>query len=428
MLKHVPVPAPQSLTPRAREFAYPDIGAAAASASIDELDQRWPLQPALLMQRASEETGLHDFGPEPFLEPLQRLSASLRDEVDLNAAGRENAYRRLMNILVTRLRLQALWEKRPEILSLPVPRPIFVVGLPRSGTTFLQWLLARDASLRHAPFWELLFPLPFGDPEAPVSQPDPRIAAAHAALDQLHRIAPEMSKMHQLEAEEPEEEIALLSLGFCSMAFEWSFAVPSYVDYYRRADHTAGYAYFRRVLQTLQWLRGGEQWVLKAPMHMENLKPLLTVFPDALIVQTHRDPATTTVSLSSLTCYGIRNYFDHPNPLLVGRNMSAIIERLLRGICAMRDANPTDPRYVDVHFRDLTADPIGTVRRIYAAAGKTLDAAAEQAMRQWIDGSQRGRIGGHAYSAEDFGIDLAARREALKFYTERYQVPEDRKA
>ncbi|MDB5968028.1 MAG: hypothetical protein JWQ90_478 [Hydrocarboniphaga sp.] len=426
MLKHVPVPAPDSLTPRAREFAYPQIDTADEIVAGSELERRFPLDPQSLMQRAREETGLLDFGPDPFLEPLTALCDSLSREVDLNAGGRENAYRRLMTILVTRLRLEALWRQRPEILNLPVPKPIFVVGLPRSGTTFLQWLLARDASLRHAPFWELLFPLPFGDPEAPVSQPDPRIAAAHAALDRLHRIAPEMTKMHQLEAEEPEEEIALLSLGFCSMAFEFSFAVPSYVDYYLRADHTAGYAYFRRVLQTLQWLRGGEQWVLKAPMHMENLKPLLAVFPDALIVQTHRDPVTTTVSLASLTCYGIRNYFDHPNPLLVGSNMVAIIERLLRGICDARKAG--DPRYVDVHFRDLTADPIGTVRRIYAACGKTLDAAAETAMRDWIQTSQRGKPGGHTYSAEDFGIDMAQRRQALSFYTERFGVPEDRRA
>jgi hypothetical protein len=424
VLKDVPVPPPHDLTIRGRTFAYPEIST--APMSPDEIDRRWPLDPKILMSRAMAQTGLTDFGNEPFEAPLRKLCDSLAQEVDLNAAGRENAYHRLMNILVTRLRLQALWQKHPEILELPVRAPIFIVGLPRSGTTFLQWLLARDTTLRHAPFWELMFPLPFGDPEGPIAQPDPRIAAARAALDKLHAAAPEMEKMHQLDAEEPEEEIALLSLSFCSMAFEFSFAVPSYVDYYRRSDHTAGYAYFRRVLQTLQWLRGGEQWVLKAPMHMENLKPLLTVFPDALIVQTHRDPVTTTVSLASLTCYGIRNYFDHPNPLLVGSNMVAIIERLLRGICDARKAD--DGRYVDVHFRDLTADPIGTVQRIYAACGKTLQPDDERAMRTWIETSQRGKHGGHAYSAEDFGIDMAERRRALRFYTERFAVPEDRRA
>lgn len=424
MLKDVPVPPPQDLTVRGRAFAYPETGI--APMPPEEMDHRWPLDPQILMARATAQTGLSDFGSEPFELPLQALCASLACEVDLNAAGRENAYQRLMNILVTRLRLAALWQKHPEILGLPVRAPIFIVGLPRSGTTFLQWLLARDATLRHAPFWELMFPLPFGEPGAPIMQPDPRIAAARAALHKLHATAPEMVKMHQLEAEEPEEEIALLSLGFSSMAFEWSFAVPSYVDYYRKADHTAGYAYFRKVLQTLQWLRGGEQWVLKAPMHMENLKPLFSVFPDALIVQTHRDPVTTTVSLASLTCYGIRNYFDHPNPLLVGRNMASIIERLLRGICDARQAG--DPRYVDVHFRELTSDPIGTVQRIYAARGKALNPADETEMRKWIETRQREHAGGHAYSAADFGIDVAERRRALNFYTQRFGVPDDRAA
>lgn len=418
MLKHVPVPAPEQLTDRGRAFAYPEK--AASSVDAEQLDRDWPLDPEILKTRAREQTGLQDFGPEPFGEPLRILCNSLRDEVDLNADGRENAYRRLMNILVTRLRLQDLWTRRPEILDQPVEAPIFIVGLPRSGTTFLQWLLARDSRLRSAPFWELMFPLPFGDPEAPVPQPDPRIAAARQALDKLHAIAPEMVKMHQLEAEEPEEEIALLSLGFCSMAFEWSFSVPSYVEWYRKADHTAGYAYFKRVLQTLQWLRGGGRWSLKAPMHMENLDALLSVFPDAIIVQTHRDPVAATVSLSSLTCYGIRNYFDHPNPLLVGSNISAAIERLLQGICAARGDN--DPRYVDIHFRELMSDPITMVRRVYAATGDTPSAEAEQRMRDWIAANPRGKHGGHEYAAEDFGIDLAERKRALAFYTERFGV------
>ncbi len=419
MLKNTPIPPPEQLTPRGREFAYPKSSAAAAI-SAEEMAQRWPLDPSKLKAIAAQETGLRDFGPGPLDEPLGHLCASLEQEVDLNAHGRESAYRRIMNILVTRLRLQELWTHHPEILELPVRAPIFIVGLPRSGTTFLQWLLARDTSLRHAPFWELMFPLPFGNPEAPVADPDPRIAAAHQVIDKLHEVAPDMMKMHQLDAEEPEEELALLALGFSSMSFEWSFAVPGYVHWYRNADHTEGYAYFRRVLQTLQWLRGGEQWVLKAPMHMENLGPLLTAFPDAVVVQTHRDPVTATVSLSSLTCYGIRNYFDHPNPLLVGSNISAIVERLLQGICDYRKDG--DARYIDIQFRELMADPIGMVRRIYAACGKSLDADAETAMRQWIAANPRGQHGGHDYAAEDFGIDMAERRRALKFYTDRFQV------
>lgn len=418
MLKSVALPPPEALTPRARAFAYPPVTAAAMPAA--ELDARWPLQPELLKDRAREQTGLADFGPGPLDEPLQRLCQSLRDEVDLNAAGRENAYQRLQSILVTRLRLQALWQRHPEIFDEAIERPIFIVGLPRSGTTYLHWLLARDPGLRHAPFWELLFPLPFGEATDPQPQPDPRIAAARAALDRLHSAAPELAHMHQLDAEEPEEELALMSLGFSSMAFEWSFAVPGFVEWYRNADHREGYACFRRVLQTLQWLRGGGQWVLKAPMHMENLDALLAIFPDALLVQTHRDPVATTVSLSSLTCYGIRSYFDHPNPWLVGANIGAIIERLLRGICDFRGDG--DPRFVDVHFDELMRDPMQAVARIYAAAGRPLSAEAEARMRQWLDSRESQRGGRHDYAAEDFAIDLAERRRALAFYTERFGV------
>lgn len=418
MLKSVPLPPPDAMTPRARAFAHPDTIAAPLPAA--ELDRRWPLQPDALKALARKQTGLDDFGPGPLDEPLTQLCTSLREEVDLNAAGRENACQRLLNILVTRLRLQDLWQRHPEILDAPVERPIFIVGLPRSGTTYLHWLMARDPGLRHAPFWELLFPLPFGDAAAPPPQPDPRIAAARAALDRLHAAAPDMAHMHQLDAEEPEEELALMSLGFSSMAFEWSFAVPGFVDWYRRADHTEGYAVFRRVLQTLQWLRGGGQWVLKAPMHMENLDALLKVFPDAVLVQTHRDPVATTVSLSSLTCYGIRNYFDHPNPWLVGENIGAIIERLLRGICDFR--RDGDPRFVDVHFHDLMRDPMAAIERIYAVAGRRMEPAAESTMRQWLASRGSQRSGRHDYAAEDFAIDLDERRRALAFYIDRFAV------
>lgn len=425
MLKNIPVPPPEQLTARGRDFAYPSSLASDANA-LREAEQRYTLDPQQLMQLAREQTSLTDFGLEPFAEPLRVLCASLRDEVDLNAAGRENAHRRILNLLVTRLRLQDLWTRYPQILNQSVSAPIFIVGLPRSGTTYLQRLMARDSTLRWSPFWELMFPLPFGQADAPVAQPDPRIAAAQAALDRLFQVAPEMMKMHEIAAEEPEEEIALLSLGFSSMAFEWSFAVPSYVDYYKRADHTEGYAYFKRVLQTLQWLRGSGQWLLKAPMHMENLDEIMKVFPDAVIVQTHRDPVTATVSLSSLTCTGIRNYFDHPNPLVVGDYISSAVERLLNGINAYRQANPQQP-VVDIQFRELMADPLTMVRRVYAVCGKTLAAEDETRIRAYLDAHPRHKNGGHEYSADDFGIDLDERYRALSFYMQRYQVPAERR-
>jgi hypothetical protein len=381
------------------------------------------LDAAALIAQAQQDTRLRDFGPEPLHEPLRHLCESLRHEVPLSAAGRESARRRLLALLATRLRLQDLWRRRPEILALPVEAPWFIVGLPRSGTTFLHRLLACDAGLRSAPLWEIMNPLPLADIEAPQPQPDPRIAIAEQALAALHRVAPGLQAMHEMQAEAPDEELNLLALGFCSMGFEFSFGVPSYVRWYAQQDHRDGYRLFRKVLQTLQWLRGGRHWVLKAPSHMEQLAPLLEVFPDATVIQTHRDAVTATVSLASLTCHGVHAYFDQPDPLRVGSGMSAAVERLLRAIA--RDRVDGDPRFVDVQFGQLMADPLAVVRRIYAGASRELGAPAEHAMRGWLAENTRGRHGAHAYAARDFGIDLAERHAALAFYHQRFGVPLD---
>ena len=389
-----------------------------------------PLDADTLIAQARRDTGLHDFGSEPLHEPLQRLCESLRREVPLSTAGRISAERRLLALLATRLRLQDLWRRRPEILELPVPAPCFIVGLPRSGTTFLHRLLACDPGLRSAPLWEIMNPLPLGEiePAPPPSQSpsperDPRIALAEQALAALHRAAPELQAMHEMEAEAPDEELNLLALGFCSMGFEFSFGVPSYVRWYAQQDHRDGYRLFKKVLQTLQWLRGGRHWVLKAPSHMEQLGPLLEVFPDATVIQTHRDAVTATVSLASLTHHGVRNYFDEPDAQRVGTAMSAAVERLLRGID--RDRAASDPRFVDVMFAELMADPFAVARRLYAAAGREFTAEAEQAMRRWQAEHRRGRHGAHSYAARDFGIDPDERHAALAFYHRRFGVPLD---
>ena len=381
------------------------------------------LDPSTLITQAGRDTGLYDFGPEPLHEPLRRLCDSLHHEVPLSAAGRESARRRLLALLATRLRLQDLWRRRPEILALPVEAPWFIVGLPRSGTTLLHRLLACDPGLRSAPLWEIMNPLPLADIETPQPHPDPRIAIAEQALAALHRVAPGLQAMHEMEAEAPDEELNLLALGFCSMGFEFSFGVPSYVRWYAQQDHRSGYRLFRKVLQTLQWLRGGRHWVLKAPSHMEQLAPLLDVFPDATVIHTHRDAVTATVSLASLTCHGVQAYFDAPDPLRVGSGMAAAVERLLRAI--VRDRVDGDPRFVDVQFGALMVDPFDGVRRIYAAAGRELGASAEEAMRRWLAEHRRGRHGTHAYAARDFGIDLAERHAALAFYHRRFGVSLD---
>jgi Sulfotransferase family len=427
MLRAAPLPPLETLTPRAREFAAPELTPAAqaalAKARADESGTALDFSPTALMAAAQHATGLENFGAAPLLEPLTVLCRSLNEELEFHALGRSYVRQQLLGLLTTRLRFEALWARRPEILDLPVERPIIIIGLPRSGTTILHRLLSQDPAKRFSPFWEQVMPLPFGDPEATQPEPDPRRARVAGSIEVVNTIAPDLKNMHELLVDEPDEDLSLLLFAFASMQFEWSYRVPSYSKFYQATDQTEGYRYFKKVLQTLQWLRGGERWVLKAPQHLEQLAPLLTIFPDATLVQTHRDPVPAIISLASLTTYGGRRYYDHPNPIAVGEDIAAIVERLLRK--GMEDRPAHDPRFVDIQFADLIANPIGMVRRIYAASGDALSSEAEARMRAWGADNRQEKHGRHDYDAADFGFDLADLRRRVATYQARYDVPTD---
>lgn len=427
MLKATPLPPDHELTERARSFAYPELTEAARDAIAAAEGRAATLQitPDALMAAARARTGFSDFGTAPLVQPLTALTRSLNDDIELHALGRVYLWEQLVGLLSTRLRLEDLWKRHPEILELPVERPIIVIGLPRSGTTILHRLLARDPAKRASPFWEQVMPLPLGDLDAAQPTPDPRRAVIQNSIDTLYTLAPDMVSMHEVLVDEPDEDITLLIFAFASLQFEWSYRVPGYSSAYQATDQTEGYRYFRKVLQTLQWLRGGERWVLKAPQHLEQLGPLLEVFPDATFVQTHRDPVSAIISLSSLTTYGSRRYFTHPNPHATGRHIASIVERLLRR--GVEDRPENDSRFVDVLFADFLADPIGVVRRIYAAAGDELSPQAEAAMSAWIADNRQEKHGPHDYAAEDFGLDVADLRRRFQFYQDRFGVPADRR-
>lgn len=383
------------------------------------------LETAPLLEQAVAETGLDDFGDLGFVERLDVLLGGLRAEAGLGSFGVVSNHTLVLGLLKSRLALQDLLTRHPEIRAVPVDRPIFIVGLPRTGTTHLHNLMSADPGLRSLPYWESLEPVLLPAEQPAPGEPDPRIARTQVAVDMVDAAMPLFKRMHEMTVDHVHEEIQLLAIDFSSMLFETTALVPLWRDYYLAHDQTRHYEYLRLVLQALTWLRGGERWVLKSPQHAEQLGPLLRVFPDATFVVTHRDPVSVTASVVTMITYGQRMSVDHPDPIASGRYWSSRVEDLLRGCARDRDLLP-DARTIDVPFHEYMADDIATVERIYAVADRPFTDETRVAMSTFMAAHPRGRHGTVVYDLTDFGLDPAERRRALQFYAERFGTERER--
>jgi hypothetical protein len=325
----------------------------------------------------------------------------------------------LLQLLKNRLLIGDLLRRHPEIRDIEIRRPIVVCGLPRTGTTHLHNLLGADPALRSLPYWESLEPvLPESERPAP-GEPDPRRARTEMALDVLNTALPYFKRMHEMTVDHVHEEIQLLAIDFSTMLFETLAPVPSWAAHYDARDQTPSYEYLRTVLQVLQFLRGGERWVLKSPQHLGQFTPLLRVFPDATFVVTHREPVSVTVSLATMISYSSRMALETVDPAALGRYWSARVEDLFRACVRDRDLLPAD-RSLDVHLDDLVADDVGTVARVYETADQPFTDEARAAIAAFGEAHPRGRHGTVVYDAAAVGVDPAERGEALAFYAERF--------
>jgi hypothetical protein len=376
--------------------------------------------PALLDQ-ARAETGLDDFGPGDFRERLDVLVESFATEAGLNPLGRINACGLLLTLLKNRLLVEDLVRRHPEILDVEIDRPIVICGLPRTGTTHLHNLMSADVALRSLPYWESLEPVLAASEQPPPGEPDPRIARTDAALGFINNALPYFKRMHEMTTWHVHEEIQLLAIDFSTMLFETVAPVPSWRAYYQSHDQTSSYRYLRKLLQVLQWQRGGDRWVLKSPQHLEQFGPLATVFPDATYVVTHRDPVAVTVSLATMIAYSRRLSAADPDPRIIGRYWSARIEDMLRACVKDREILPAE-RSIDVRFDDFMADDVAMVERIYDLAGQPFTAGTRAAMDAFMVEHPRGRHGAVLYDADQLGIDAGELRLALAFYSERFCV------
>ncbi|HZS37448.1 MAG TPA: sulfotransferase [Polyangia bacterium] len=392
---------------------------------------RGPLRTSLdersLFRAAERKCGLTDFGEPSFREPLARLLAAVEDEASLHPIGRLITRTRLVAALCTRARLEALFARHPEIAREPVARPIVILGLPRTGTTLLHRLLASDPRIRALASWEALAPAPLDGP----NERQRRIAAAVRAEKALAYMAPDFFAVHPIAALAPEEDVLLLDLAFRSTVAESTLRVPSFAAWLEEQDQSPAYRYLARALQALQWQRrpdgahGG--WVLKTPHHMEWIDELDAVFPDALFVWTHRDPAEVVPSFCSMIAHGRGVFSDVVDPHEIGASWLRKGARMMDRAMDAR-ARLGERRFVDVRYRELMKDPIGVTRAIEERAGMPWSAAVEARLAATLAVEKQHRHGVHRYRLEDFALADADVDRAFARYRDRFPPDADKRA
>ena len=376
--------------------------------------QRTPLLAVDLIETAKRRCGLEDFGGGDFFEAISRLLESCHRESRLNLIGKIALRSDLLRTLCSRLLMEEDRQIYPGIARQEIREPLFIVGLPRSGTTLLHTLLAADPEHRVPLTWEVMTPSPpTGDHE------QRRIQRATQSCNYLDWLAPTFRHVHAVGAELPQECVGLMTPSFMSDQFDTMYYVPSYRAWFFRQDLLPAYEYHRRFLQHLQFRRSARRWVLKAPTHMSALPTLLSVYPDALFVQTHRQPLEAMASVSSLITILRRVFSDAVDPLVVCRDAVQYWSQTLDTFLQERDRLP-HKRICDLDFLEIRRDPIAAVRRIYKHFGWLLSPETEQRMRVVLARQSREQYGNHRYDLSQFGFDPAEGARAFAAYCEQF--------
>ena len=391
------------------------MASAFAETRSDEVD----LSEEGLLTLASQRTGLSDFGEgDGFREGLRALLTMYTTTARLTPQGRKATQRRLVELLANRTLVAQAFREHPEVRERPVRSPMYLTGLPRTGTSALFNALGADPSSRPLLYWEGKHPDPLRAP-SPGAE-DPRLVALREAIARAQQKNPEFTKIHEVHADAPEECIQLLAhtLGGVQMGIEP--LISPYREWFERQDLRAPYAYYADLLRLVDWQRPGKRWLLKSPAHLWALDVLATMFPDACIVQTHRDPIPVVASYCSMMLAMMRGR-EGVDPLELGPTVLEYLARSAeRGMAARDRSDPA--RFVDVRYKEFVKDPLGTVAKIYDAFRLELTPAAEKAMRAHIESHPQNKHGTHDYSLEQFGLTAEMVKKRLAAYVERFQV------
>ena len=386
-----------------------------------------------LHRAAQSRAGSGDYGAWNFAEPLDRLLKSYRDEARLTTLGRITARELVVSLLDNLLRMETERTANPAIERQRIVAPVFIIGLPRTGTTHLHGLLSEDPDNRAPATWEVMFPAAARTP----AEIERTRAETGQRLGWANRLAPEFMRIHPIAPDLPQECIAITAQVFMSIQFHTTHDVPSYQDWFEEAPQALGFDFHRRFLQHLQAkttaMDGGgaanagaicgrgSRWVLKAPGHLFALEGLLQRYPDARIVHTHRDPTRVIASMASHATVLRKAFSDDADPHTIAVDWADRWARALDRFLAVRDRAP-QAQFLDVDFAAIESDPLGTVERVYDFLGWRVTTEARAAMERFLAANPKNKHGVHSYTLEQFGLSRATEIARFRKYSERFQI------
>lgn len=370
-----------------------------------------------ILDKAARAAGF-SFADDAMTEGLDRLIASLEADSGLNPFGAFALNRTIQRMAESRFRVEKAIAGRPEILEEPITEPVFIIGMPRSGTSILQALLFRDAAHRSPLSWECLLPYPAPTPDDYLD--NDRIAAIRKEFDQIFKLVPDFRKKHYMEADSPQECVGVTALNFTSFQYIATAYLPGYHEWFvDEANQLANLRWHKRFLQFLQ--SGGvrrTRWLLKSPVHLMRLKALFEVYPDARVIVPHRHPSSVVPSLTSLVSSMRSLYSDTESVERTGREQLRLWAGYFDRFLSARQALNREGQIVDLAFDDFVDDQMGVVKRIYDRFGWRLDEASATHMQAFLESERKDKHGRHEYSLDMFGLESAEIENHFSGYLE----------
>ncbi len=388
----------------------------AATTSVDEV-----------VTRASELADVADPSPAHFLDNLGAVIDAVNTEADLTDDGLQGILMQLVPALRNRMEVDAYVTEHPEVDESPLPAPIFLTGLPRSGTTYFQYLFDQDPRLRMLRTWE-------GERPSPPPALDPASAARrHAQSVENARIMREMTggkidAFHLTDVDGPQECLAILDQTFVNPGLLWTMSVFGYLEYLlHEADLQEAYEYHARVLRLLQQGAPEQRWALKWPCHLLALDAIASVHPDATFVVTHRDPVQALASNCSLTNMLRAGTSPHADPGHIGRDMLELVRQHVDRLVAfdIEQEKLGSGRLVHVDYYQLVDDPAAVMPAVFEAVDLEWTPEVGERVRTWREENPKGKRGTHEYDLTDYGLDRETVAEAFAPYTQRFDIPSE---